>query len=85
MGVSSAGTADRSALQAANHLVGNAETTAGLESFGGGTKLRFTGAGVAAVTGAYGAITVTADDGTCTRTTSARPSHWTTGTNSNSA
>ncbi|MGO1665328.1 MAG: carboxyltransferase domain-containing protein [Micrococcaceae bacterium] len=63
MGVSSAGTADRSALQAANRLVGNAETTAGLESFGGGTKLAIHGAGVAAVTGAYAAITVTSADG----------------------
>ncbi|TSI15935.1 urea amidolyase family protein [Brevibacterium aurantiacum] len=63
MGVSSAGAADRSALQAANRLVGNSETTAGLESFGGGAKLAITGAGVAAVTGAYAAITVTSADG----------------------
>ncbi|MCF2587500.1 carboxyltransferase domain-containing protein [Brevibacterium sp. UCMA 11752] len=63
MGVSSAGAADRSALQAANRLVGNAETTAGLESFGGGTKLAINGAGVAAVTGAYAAITVTSAEG----------------------
>ncbi|MCF2573162.1 carboxyltransferase domain-containing protein [Brevibacterium sp. UCMA 11754] len=63
MGVSSAGAADRSALQAANRLVGNAETTAGLESLGGGAKLAITGAGVAAVTGAYAAITVTSADG----------------------
>ena len=63
MGVSSAGAADRSALQAANRLVGNAETTAGLESFGGGAKLAIAGAGVAAVTGAYASITVTSADG----------------------
>ena len=64
MGVSAAGAADRSALTAANRLVGNAETAAGLESFGGGVLLRSTGDGVAAVTGATGTITVTAADGT---------------------
>lgn len=67
MGVSSAGAADRSALQNANRLVGNAETTAGLESFGGGAKLAITGAGVAAVTGGYATITVTSADGTVFR------------------
>ena len=64
MGVSAAGAADRSALTTANRLVGNAETTAGLESFGGGVLLRSRGDGVAAVTGAAGTITVTAADGT---------------------
>ncbi|WP_098731484.1 urea amidolyase family protein [Brevibacterium epidermidis] len=64
MGVSAAGAADRSALTTANRLVGNAETTAGLESFGGGVLLRSTGDGVAAVTGATGTITVTAADST---------------------
>ena len=64
MGVSAAGAADRSALTAANRLVGNAETAAGLESFGGGVLLRSRGDGVAAVTGATGTITVTAADGT---------------------
>ncbi|WP_083532699.1 urea amidolyase family protein [Brevibacterium epidermidis] len=64
MGVSAAGAADRSALTTANRLVGNAETAAGLESFGGGVLLRSTGDGVAAVTGATGTITVTAADGT---------------------
>ncbi|UVI35013.1 urea amidolyase family protein [Brevibacterium spongiae] len=64
MGVSGAGAADRTALTSANRLVGNAETAAGLESFGGGALLRFTGDGVAAVTGAEGTITVTAADGT---------------------
>ncbi|WCE39067.1 urea amidolyase family protein [Brevibacterium sp. BDJS002] len=63
MGVSSAGAADRSALQTANRLVGNAETAAGLESFGGGVKLAITGAGVAAVTGARATITVTSAEG----------------------
>ena len=62
MGVSRAGAADRFALQTANRLVGNAEAAAGLESFGGGIALRITGAGVAAVTGAEGAITVTSAD-----------------------
>lgn len=64
MGVSAAGAADRTALTTANRLVGNAETAAGLESFGGAVLLRSTGDGVAAVTGATGAITVTAADGT---------------------
>ncbi|WP_166823300.1 5-oxoprolinase subunit B/C family protein [Brevibacterium limosum] len=64
MGVSAAGAADRTALTTANRLVGNAETAAGLESFGGGVLLRCTGDGVAAVTGATGTITVTAADGT---------------------
>lgn len=63
MGVSSAGAADRTALTTANRLVGNAEDAAGLESFGGGARLRFTGDGVAAVAGADGTITVTAGDG----------------------
>lgn len=64
MGVSAAGAADRTALTAANRRVGNAETAAGLESFGGAVLLRSTGDGVAAVTGATGTITVTAADGT---------------------
>ena len=64
MGVSAAGAADRTALTTANSLVGNAETAAGLESFGGAVLLRSTGDGVAAVTGATGSITVTAADGT---------------------
>ncbi|KAB1949820.1 urea amidolyase family protein [Brevibacterium linens] len=64
MGVSAAGAADRTALTAANRLVGNAETAAGLESFGRAVLLRCTGDGVAAATGATGSITVTAVDGT---------------------
>ncbi|WP_167197766.1 5-oxoprolinase subunit B/C family protein [Brevibacterium pigmentatum] len=64
MGVSAAGAADRTALTTANRLVGNAESAAGLESFGGGVLLRFRGDGVAAATGATGTITVTAVDGT---------------------
>src|SRR5699024_9643385 len=36
MGVSGAGAADRTALRRGNRLVGNAESAAGLESFGGG-------------------------------------------------
>lgn len=62
MGVSSTGAADRFALQTANRLVGNAESAAGLESFGGGIALRITGAGVAAVTGAEGGLTVASAD-----------------------
>lgn len=63
MGVSSAGAADRSALLAGNRLVGNADSAAGLESFGGGATLAITGAGVAAVAGASTTITVTSADG----------------------
>ena len=67
MGVSGAGAADRTALRRGNRLVGNAETAAGLESFGGGAVLRVIGDGVAAVTGAAGSITVTGADGTIHR------------------
>jgi KipI family sensor histidine kinase inhibitor len=67
MGASSAGAADRSALVDANRLVGNAESAAVLESFGGRVSLRVTGDGVAAVTGAGGPITVTAADTTVFR------------------
>lgn len=63
MGVSSAGAADRSALRAANRLVGNGDSAAGFENFGGGAQLRIAGDGVAAVTGAEGTITVTSADG----------------------
>src|SRR5699024_5487957 len=59
MGVSGAGAADRTALRRGNRLVGNAESAAGLESFGGGAVLRVIGDGVAAVTGAAGSFTVT--------------------------
>src|SRR5699024_3375788 len=48
MGVSGAGAADRTALRRGNRLVGNAESAAGLESFGGGALLRVVGDGVAA-------------------------------------
>ncbi|WP_309132399.1 urea amidolyase family protein [Brevibacterium sp.] len=64
MGVSQAGAADRGALIAANRLVGNAPHAAGLESYGGGVTLRLTGAGVAAVTGAPGPVTLTTAEGT---------------------
>jgi KipI family sensor histidine kinase inhibitor len=67
MGVSGAGAADRTALRRGNRLVGNAESAAGLESFGGGAVLRVIGDGVAAVTGAAGSITVTGADGTIHR------------------
>jgi KipI family sensor histidine kinase inhibitor len=67
MGVSGAGAADRTALRRGNRLVGNAESAAGLESFGGGAVLRVIGDGVAAVTGAAGSFTVTGADGTIHR------------------
>nr|WP_201468639.1 urea amidolyase family protein [Microbacterium hydrocarbonoxydans] len=55
LGVSASGVADRRAMREANRAVGNASATAVLESVGGAV-LRFRGAGVAAVTGAVGAL-----------------------------
>lgn len=63
MGVSAAGAADRRALREANRCAGNDDGAAVLESYGGGAIIRFTGDGVAAVTGAEGGITLTRDDG----------------------
>ncbi|WP_223624731.1 urea amidolyase family protein [Microbacterium sp. EST19A] len=57
LGVSASGAADRRAMRDANRAVGNATTAAVLESVGGAV-LRFRGAGVAAVTGAIGALTL---------------------------
>lgn len=58
LGVSASGAADRRAMHDANRAVGNASTAAVLESVGGAV-LRFRGAGVAAVTGAIGELTLT--------------------------
>ena len=57
LGVSASGVADRRAMRDANHAVGNTARAAVLESVGG-VVLRFRGAGVAAVTGASGALTL---------------------------
>lgn len=57
LGVSASGVADRRAMRDANRAVGNETTAAVLESVGGAV-LRFRGAGVAAVTGAVGALTL---------------------------
>ncbi|WP_291799392.1 urea amidolyase family protein [Brevibacterium sp.] len=73
LGVSAAGAADRTALRRANRLVGNAESAACLESFGGNVRLEVTGDGVAAVTGAEGTITVTAGGGTVHRPRTGEP------------
>lgn len=62
LGVSASGAADRRAMHDANRAVGNAPTAAVLESVGGAV-LRFRGAGVAAVTGAVGALTLAEADG----------------------
>ncbi|WP_307823503.1 biotin-dependent carboxyltransferase family protein [Microbacterium sp. KRD172] len=62
LGVSASGAADRTALRDANRAVGNETAAAVLESVGGLT-LRFHGDGVAAVTGAIGAITLTDAEG----------------------
>ena len=57
LGVSASGVADRRAMRDANRAVGNTARAAVLESVGG-VVLRFRGAGVAAVTGASGALTL---------------------------
>ncbi|EYT57821.1 urea amidolyase family protein [Microbacterium sp. UCD-TDU] len=57
LGVSASGVADRRAMRDANRAVGNTALAAVLESVGG-VVLRFRGAGVAAVTGASGALTL---------------------------
>lgn len=62
LGVSASGVADRVAMRAANRAVGNTPAAAVLESVGGAV-LRFHGAGVAAVTGATGSLTLTDADG----------------------
>ncbi|MEU4013732.1 urea amidolyase family protein [Microbacterium sp. NPDC028030] len=72
LGVSASGAADRRALRDANRAVGNAVTAAVLESVGGAV-LRFRGPGVAAVTGAVGAITLTEVDGAARAITHGEP------------
>ncbi len=62
LGVSASGAADRTALRDANRAVGNESDAAVLESVGGAV-LRFHDAGVAAVTGAFGELTLTATEG----------------------
>ncbi|MGH3690317.1 MAG: carboxyltransferase domain-containing protein [Microbacterium sp.] len=57
LGVSASGAADRRAMHDANRAVGNAREAAVLESVGGAV-LRFRGAGVAAVAGAIGALSL---------------------------
>ena len=57
LGVSASGVVDRRAMRDANRAVGNTARAAVLESVGG-VVLRFRGAGVAAVTGASGALTL---------------------------
>lgn len=62
LGVAASGVADRRAMREANRAVGNPSTAAVLESVGGAV-LRFRGAGVAAVAGAIGTLTLTDADG----------------------
>ncbi|MDF2509049.1 MAG: allophanate hydrolase, partial [Microbacterium sp.] len=62
LGVSASGAADRRAMHDANRAVGNANAAAVLESVGGAV-LRFRGAGVAAVAGAFGSLTLEDSDG----------------------
>lgn len=52
LGVGRSGAADRDSLRLANRLVGNPETTAGLEITFGGLTARFTGRALIALTGA---------------------------------
>ncbi|HIT74769.1 MAG TPA: carboxyltransferase domain-containing protein [Candidatus Avipropionibacterium avicola] len=63
LGVSASGAADRGALREANRLVGNEPAAAGLECLGGGAVLRFTGRGVAALTGARAELSLTDTEG----------------------
>lgn len=62
LGVSASGAADRRAMHDANRAVGNLATAAVLESVGGAV-LRFRGAGVVAVTGAHGTLTLKEPEG----------------------
>lgn len=59
IGLSPSGALDRRALQAANRLVGNPGSAAGLESLLGGTVLQFDADALVAVTGAAGPVSVT--------------------------
>lgn len=58
LGVGVSGAADRASLRLANRLVGNDEGAAGIEVTFGGFEMRAAGPGYAAVTGAYGPVTV---------------------------
>lgn len=64
LGVSASGTADRTAMRDANRAVGNEPGAAVLEGIGAAV-LRFHVAGVAAVAGAVGEVTVTDAGGRC--------------------
>jgi biotin-dependent carboxylase-like uncharacterized protein len=58
IGVGPCGAFDRGALQLANRLVGNRESTACVETLGGGLRLQFHEPTVVCVTGAVGPITI---------------------------
>ena len=58
LGVSAAGALDRASLRRANRLVGNASTSAAIESVGGGLTVEAVGDQVIAVTGAPAQLTV---------------------------
>ncbi|MFK0007521.1 5-oxoprolinase/urea amidolyase family protein [Paenarthrobacter sp. NPDC090520] len=58
LGVSAAGALDRASLRRANRLVGNASTSAAIESVGGGLTVEAVGDQVIAVTGAPTTLTV---------------------------
>jgi KipI family sensor histidine kinase inhibitor len=62
-GVSASGAMDQAALKAANRLVGNASHSAGLETIGGGLRMRSSGDSVLAVTGADAPLTITSASG----------------------
>ena len=62
-GVSAAGAMDQGAMRRANRLVGNAAGLPVLEALAGGLQLTSSGDTVVAVTGASGALTLTAADG----------------------
>lgn len=72
IGVSASGAADHRAMHDANRAVGNATTAAVLENVGGAV-LRFRSAGVAAVAGAVGVLTVTERAGAVRRVAHGEP------------
>ncbi|MFJ4223867.1 carboxyltransferase domain-containing protein [Microbacterium sp. NPDC089695] len=72
LGVSASGIADRRAMRDANAAVGNTRGAAVVESVGGAI-LRFRGAGVAAVTGAFGTLTLTEAGGAVRDVTHGEP------------
>ncbi len=62
IGVGPSGAFDRASLRLANRLVGNSETAPGIETLGGGLRLRFNEPTIVSVTGADGPLHVITND-----------------------